>query len=179
MLKTDYLNEVIYQWTVWLWPNHLVEAYTSPLSFQNLLKVTYRLNIPGRTLSPLSILHRTVSIECIHREGPFHKRYGIACTSLGSVIVTIRSSSPFPPSLCLRGGQGSFFAALCGSVCVFDCGKISQLSVRVPRSLDWLFPWGPPGSERLSPTILLPATPSGSSDSWSPLPCLVSPKSLV
>lgn len=47
------------------------------------------------------------------------------------------------------------FAALCDSVCVSDCGKISWLSVRVPRSLYRLFPWGLPGSQGLSPTIAL------------------------
>ena len=47
-----------------------------------------------------------LSIECIHCKGPHHKRYG-NIYFFGCVIVTIRSSSSFPPSLCLRGGQGS------------------------------------------------------------------------
>lgn len=106
----------------------------------------------GRLISPTE---QCLSTECIHCEGPPHKTYGIACTSMGCVITTITSSSifsslPQPPWLTRVP-----FAALCGSVCVFDCGKISWLSVRVARSLDWLFPWVPLGSLRLRPATAL------------------------
>lgn len=138
--------------------------------------------MPGRMLSPcmvhwISFTEKCWSTECIHCEGPLCKRYAIGWTSLNCVIVTIRSSSSFPPSLVSLVDKGSFRSPV--QLCVFDCGKIFGLSVRVPRSLDWLFPWGSPSSEgeaepyHCSETLLLPATPSGSSNSRIPLPCLV------
>lgn len=68
-----------------------------------------------------------------------------------------------PLSLHLLGGQGSLFTALCSSVCVW-LWENSPLSVRVPRSLDRHFPWGPLYSETLSPTTAL-----GPSSSQQPL----------
>lgn len=151
------------------------EGYPRPLGFWNLLKVTYRLNILGILLRP-HLDHWIFFIkQCILFEGPLYKRYGLACTSMGCVIVTVSS---FPPSLCLLGGQGSF-ALPCAALFVFDCGKISQLSVRVPRSLDRLFPWGGEGGSSVlrdaephysSRTVLASADPSGRSGGRIPLP---------
>lgn len=121
------------------------EGYPRPLGFWNLLKVTYRLNILGILLRPHLDHWIFFTKQCILFEGPLYKRYGLACTSMGCVIVTVSSFPPsLPPSLCLLGGQGSF-ALPCAALFAFDCGKISQLSVRVPRSLDRLFPWGGEG----------------------------------
>jgi len=87
------------------------------------------------------------------RLGPPNKRYGLAC-SLICVIVTIRSSPlPLPPSIS-SVDEGPFFLP-CAALFVFDCGKISPLSVRVLRSLHRLFPWGPLHSETPSPTTAL------------------------
>lgn len=76
----------------------------------------------------ISLTEQCLPTECVCCEGPLHKTYGIACTSLGCVIIMITSSSvssPFRPSLCLLGGQGSLLLPCAASVCVFDCGKIS------------------------------------------------------
>lgn len=72
------------------------EGYPRPLGFWNLLKVTYRLNILGILLRPHLDHWIFFTKQCILFEGPLYKRYGLACTSMGCVIVTVSS---FPPSL--------------------------------------------------------------------------------
>ncbi len=173
---------------MWVWPNHLVNGHTSPLKVQNLLKVAYRLNMPWRMFSPcldhwMSVTEQCLSIECIHWEGPLHKRYSIRCSSLGYVIVTIRSSSSFPPSLRLLVDKGPFCCPVRLCLCVWMWENF--LTVRESPPLSGLaFPLG---SSRLreaephhsSKALLRPATPSGSHARRNSLPCLLSPNLLV
>lgn len=107
-------------------------------------------------LGPLNVLHRTVFVYRVYSpwgassQEIWHSMYFFGLCYCNYQIFLLFPSLPLSP-----WWTRVLFAALCGSVCVFNCGKISRLSVRVPRSLGWLFPWGPPGSERLSPTIAL------------------------
>lgn len=109
-------------------------------------------------LGPLNIFTRTVFVCRVHslRGASPEIRDTMYFLGLCYCNYQIFLLFPSPPSL-PRSPRwtGVLLAALRDSVCVSDCGKISRLSVRVPRSLCWLFPWGPPGSEGLSPTIAL------------------------
>lgn len=150
MLKRDDLNEDIYQWTMLVRSNNLLEAFTSLLWFYILLKVIWTQICTWKIVRPciflLNIIHKTVLVlDC---EGPLHSRYDMDFFGLCycNYMITIRPFSlPFP-----RGQRFFFFFRCPMQPCLFDCGKISGLSVRVLRSFDWLFPWGPPVSERVA-----------------------------
>lgn len=138
---------------IWLRP---IPAHWVSKIYLSYLQVKHPWKNVDSLLEPLNILHRTVFVYGVHSpwgassQAIWHSMnfFGL-CYCNYQIFLLFPSLPPSP------WWTRVFFTALCGSVCMFDCGKISRLSVRVPRSLDWLFPWGPPGSERLSPTTAL------------------------
>lgn len=64
------------------------------------MKVSFR-------LTRVFFTKQRLSAEHIQHEGPPQQRYGLACSSFASVILTVRSSCCFPPSLRLLHGRGS------------------------------------------------------------------------
>lgn len=134
------------------------EGYPRPLGFWNLLKVTYRLNILGILLRPHLDHWIFFTKQCILFECPLYKRYGLACTSMGCVIVTVSS---FPPSLPLSPWwTGVLRAALCGSVCVWLWENFSTVRESPPLSGP-AFPLGRWGGGPLCSEMLSPTTPPG------------------